>query len=161
MAFELETERLTLRLRQPADADWSLELLREHEGGTAFELEQVASRLAERSRSSHENGIGLLAIRRRSDDVPIGYCGLIIGRTTVDEPEIAYELRREYHGHGYATEAARVVVEAAFLTGRTRIWSTVGEWNTASLRVLEKVGFLRHHTTIHDGKPVVYLVREA
>ncbi len=73
-----------------------------------------------------------------------GYCGLIVGRCTHDEPEIAYELLRRFHGHGYATEAARAVLEAAFATGRTRIWSTVGAWNTPpSLRVLEKIGFRR------------------
>lgn len=74
----------------------------------------------------------------------MGYCGLIVGRCTHDEPEIAYELLRRFHGHGYATEAARAVLEAAFATGRTRIWSTVGAWNTPpSLRVLEKIGFRR------------------
>jgi RimJ/RimL family protein N-acetyltransferase len=54
---------------------------------------------------------------------------------------MAFELLRETHGRGYATEAARAVVEAARGTGRARLWSTVRRWNSASVRVLEKAGF--------------------
>ena len=58
-------------------------------------------------------GLAVLPIRRRHEGDFIGYCGLIIGRATADEPEIAYELLKRVHGHGYATEAARAVLEAA------------------------------------------------
>ena len=90
----------------------------------------------------------------------IGYCALIVGRCSLDEPEIAYELLRRFHGHGYATEAAQALVVAAAATGRRRLWSTVGAWNTASLRVLEKIGFHRDHTVADDRGEVVYLVRD-
>lgn len=86
-------------------------------------------------------GLGLLPIELRSTGEFIGYCGLIVGQGSFDEPEIAYELARRAHGFGYATEAGRAVVEAAERTGRRRLWATVREWNTASLRVLEKLGF--------------------
>lgn len=88
-----------------------------------------------------ESGLTLYAIERRAHADFIGYCGLIVGQASVDEPEIAYELARRIHGNGYATEAARRVVAEAISTGRTRLWATVREWNTPSLRVLEKVGF--------------------
>ena len=77
---------------------------------------------------------------------------MIIGRSTLEEPEIAYELFRGAHGKGYATEAASVVLDAAIATGRQRLWSTVGAWNIASLRVLEKIGFKRHHSTWDDER---------
>lgn len=49
---------------------------------------------------------------------------------------------------------------AANATGRTRLWSTVGSWNTPSLRVLEKLGFHRDHVTMKDdGTDVVWLTR--
>ncbi|MGI8693366.1 MAG: GNAT family N-acetyltransferase, partial [Geodermatophilaceae bacterium] len=79
-----------------------------------------------------------------------GYCGLIVGRSTVDEPEIAYERLRRAHGRGYATEAGRAVLDAAIATGRTRLWSTVRTWNAASFRVLEKRGCQRHHVVTDD-----------
>ena len=95
-------------------------------------------------------GLGLLPIVRRSEGDVIGYCGLTIGQATFEEPEIAYELARRVHGQGYATEAARAVVEAAAATGRHRLWATVREWNTSSFRVLEKLGFYRSDRVTED-----------
>jgi RimJ/RimL family protein N-acetyltransferase len=51
----------------------------------------------------------------------------------------------KFRGHGYATEAAGAVIEAAFATGRERPWATVGIRNAPSFRVLEKNGFVAHH----------------
>ena len=85
-------------------------------------------------------GIGLLAIVRRDVGDFIGYCGLTVGRASVDEPEIACELFRRVHGYGYATEAVSAVLDAAIATGRKRLWATVRSWNAPSFRVLEKVG---------------------
>ena len=90
----------------------------------------------------------------------IGYCALIVGRCSLDEPEIAYELLRRFQGFGYATEAAQALVAAAAATGRRRLWSTVGAWNAPSLRVLEKIGFRRDHTITGDRGEIVYLVRD-
>jgi RimJ/RimL family protein N-acetyltransferase len=90
----------------------------------------------------------------------IGYCALVIGRCSLDEPEIAYELLRRFHGHGYATEAARALVTAAAATGRRRLWSTVRPWNTASLHVLEKIRFHRDHVESDERGEIVYLVRD-
>lgn len=89
-----------------------------------------------------------------------GYCGLITGRSTLEEPEIAYELLRSAHGNGYATEAASAVLAAAIATGRRRLWATVRTWNTPSFRVLAKLGFERRHSTWDDGGELVWNVRE-
>ncbi|WP_211255729.1 GNAT family N-acetyltransferase [Actinocatenispora sera] len=72
-----------------------------------------------------------------------GYCGLVAGHASADEPEIAYELLRADHGNGYATEAARATVDAAAGTGRRQLWATVRSWNEQSFRVLDKIGFTR------------------
>jgi RimJ/RimL family protein N-acetyltransferase len=61
---------------------------------------------------------------------------------------------------GYATEAARAVLDAAHATGRARIWATLRESNTASFRVLDKLGFRRDHTTRDDGGAVVWMVHD-
>ena len=159
MALAIETERLTLRLRDERDAEWYRELVGER-GEDTPTLEESAARLARFRDLTTEIGIGALAICRRTEGDAIGYCALIVGRGSLDEPEIAFELLKRFHGHGYATEVARALVDAAAATGRRRLWSTVGAWNTPSLRVLEKVGFRRdHHVT--DGRGVlVYLVRD-
>lgn len=89
----------------------------------------------------------------------IGYCGLIVGRATVSEPEIAYELFHRVHGLGYATEAAVAVLRAATLTGRRRLWATVRSWNAPSLRVLDKLGFEMDHISTDDRGELVWLTR--
>lgn len=161
IAWSIQTQRLCLQLRDECDAVWNHELLGEHEGGTTESVQDIRLRLAEQRIESRSSGIGLLTIRRRADDEPLGYCGLIVGRCSLDEPEIAYELLKRFHGYGYATEAAHAVMDAAFATGRNRIWSTVGAWNEPSLRVLDKLGFQRHHESINDRGPVIYLVRQS
>lgn len=158
MPFQLETERLILRPFAETDAEALCALHAERGVGnpTVEEAEKViATGLA----FAASSGIALLAARRRVENDFIGYCGLIVGRATIDEPEIAYELFQRVHGNGYATEAARAMLDAAIATGRKRLWSTVGAWNTASLRVLDKLGFERDHTTTNERGEVVWLTR--
>ena len=159
MALDIETARLTLRLRDERDAEWYRELVGER-GEETLSLEESRARLARFRDLTIETGIGALAICRRAEGDVIGYGALVVGRCSLDEPEIAYELLRRFHGHGYATEAALALVAAAAATGRRRLWSTVGAWNAPSLRVLEKVGFRRDHTVNDDRGEVVYLVRD-
>jgi RimJ/RimL family protein N-acetyltransferase len=160
MRMEMETERLALRPWTAADAHWLNRLHRERElkrGEEPPELEateRIVNGIMERAAAT---GISLLPVVRKADGLAIGYCGLTEGRNSIDEPETAYELLREHHGHGYATEAARAVVAAATDTGRSRLWSTVGAWNAPSLRVLEKLGFERDHTTEEANGSVVWL----
>ena len=117
--------------------------------------------MVEQNERAHVDGYGLLGIRRRYETSPIGYCGLIIGRGTFEEPEIAYEVLPQFRGHRYATEAAGAVIEAAFATGRERLWATVGSWNAPSFRVLEKNGFHAHHSGCDERGEFVYMVRNA
>jgi RimJ/RimL family protein N-acetyltransferase len=161
MAFVIDTERLSLRLRTKDDAECNLELLREHEGGTALSIGEVEQRMVEQNERAQVDGFGLLGIRRRYETSPIGYCGLAIGRGSFEEPEIAYEVLPQFRGHGYATEAAGAVIEAAFATGRERLWATVGSWNAPSFRVLEKNGFHAHHSSCDERGEFVYMVRNA
>jgi len=161
MAFSIDTERLSLRLRTKDDAQCNLELLREHEGGTTLSIDEVEQRMVERNVQAQVEGFGILGIRRRNEERPIGYCGLHIGRASYDEPEIAYEILPQFRGHGYATEAAGAVIEAAFATGRERLWATVGSWNAPSFRVLEKNGFSAHHSGTGENGEFVWMVRNA
>ncbi|WP_036566768.1 GNAT family N-acetyltransferase [Nocardia sp. BMG51109] len=161
MSFSIETDRLSLRLRGAEDAACNLALLGEHDGGTTTTLAEVRESLIRQHSNAMTAGIGLLSVQRRAEGDRIGYCGLIVGRGSFEEPEIAYELLPRTHGFGYATEAARAVVDAAFATGRRRIWSTVRTWNKPSLRVLEKIGFRPDHSATDDRGELIYLVRDA
>ena len=93
-------------------------------------------------RTNQPSSIGLLAVERKAARDVIGYCGLIdSGRGSDGEPELAFELLRRVWRQGYATEASLAVLDWARSSGCERLWATVWEWNTASRRVLAKVGF--------------------
>ncbi|MFC8011235.1 GNAT family N-acetyltransferase [Streptomyces cinereoruber] len=158
MAFHLETERLVMRPWAESDAPEFCALLAERGKGTP-PVERIRAAIAGFLTATEETGIALLPILRRDEGDSIGYCGLIVGRTTLEEPEIAYELFRRVHGRGYATEAAAAVLDAAAATGRKRLWSTVGTWNAPSLRVLEKLGFERDRVSTEENGEVAWLTR--
>ncbi|WP_022886037.1 GNAT family N-acetyltransferase [Glaciibacter superstes] len=159
MALELETERLALRLWDEPDAAGYRELVGER-GDPLPTLGEATKEITDARANTPARGIATLAIRPRDGGEFIGYCGLVVGRSTIEEPEIAYELLPRAHGHGYATEAARAILDAAKATGRTRLWSTVRSWNTPSFRVLEKIGFRRDRTVTDDRGELVWLVRD-
>lgn len=158
MAATLLTERLRLRQWDERDAEqrralWaerdprSLHLIDRHGNPTVSDLRSnIEAQLA----ATVETGLALLAVERRSDHGFIGYCGLIVGRATCEEPEIAFELFKREHGLGYATKAGAAVVAAAAATGRARLWATVRAWNRASLLVLEKLSFVRTQRVVPD-----------
>jgi ribosomal-protein-alanine N-acetyltransferase len=72
-----------------------------------------------------------------------------------DEPSsiglLAVERLRRSWGQGYATEASWAVLDWARSSGYERLWASVWDWNTASRRVLSKVGFteVEREDTIH------------
>ena len=58
--------------------------------------------------------------------------------------DVGYVIARPWWGQGYATEALRAVVDAAFtLPALRRVWAVVDVENLASQRVLEKAGLRR------------------
>ncbi|MFF5975275.1 GNAT family N-acetyltransferase [Streptomyces sp. NPDC012769] len=158
MTYHLETERLILRPWDESDAEDFCALLAERGKGKP-PVERIRKAIAELLTATEDTGIALLPIQRKEEGDFIGYCGLIIGRATLEEPEIAYELFQHAHGRGYATEAAGAVLEAAGATGRKRLWSTVGTWNGPSLRVLEKLGFERDRVSMEENGEVAWLTR--
>jgi len=85
----------------------------------------------------------LLSVQRVATGKLIGYCGLNFDDTgAAGEPEVAFELLQAVHNQGFATEAARAVLAWAADAGYARAWAGVWEWNVASRRVLEKLGFV-------------------
>lgn len=74
-------------------------------------------------------------------DDPIG---AIACRVRGHAADIGFVLARKYWGHGYATEAARGILEWASSTEDIyRVWATCDVDNLASARVLEKMGMSR------------------
>lgn len=157
LPHELITDRLRLRPWAPSDAEAYRSLWAERDPRSVRVIDKDGRPTVEDIRGwltanpiGAEPGLGLLPIERREEGDVIGYCGLIVGRASFEEPEIAFELARRAHGRGYATEAAEAVVDAAAAISRKRLWATVRAWNGASFRVLEKLGFHRSDRVTED-----------
>lgn len=156
---ELETERLRLTPFRDDDAV-AYAAIWTARGGEPGDPAAVLERIPALERTLAEDRLGLRMIRLAGERWPVGYVALIPGRSTVEEPEIATELLPAVHGHGLATEAAIALVDAAWRTGRERLWTTVRATNTASLRVAAKAGFVAHHVSVDERGEVVWSVRE-
>src|SRR5690349_14431294 len=139
MPPELATERLHLRLRDGRDAEWNLQLIAEDPARSPLPLADERDRLDAQRHIADQAGFGLYAIELADTGEAIGYCGLIVGRASAPQPELAYELLRAHVGSGYATEAAAAVADAAFAAGFHTLWATVERWNAPSFRVLDKL----------------------
>jgi ribosomal-protein-alanine N-acetyltransferase len=102
--------------------------------GTAEYLDDLLASQRERPRTRFE-----LAVEESASARVIGACDLsFIERNEVD---LGYMLHAEAWGQGYATEIALALIDAAFFDLRAeRVISTVDVNNSASIRVLEKIG---------------------
>jgi RimJ/RimL family protein N-acetyltransferase len=89
--------------------------------------------------------IGLVGVRlRRASHLQRG-----------DGPNIGYWLGQPYWGGGYMTEAARGVIARVFATtAHEVIYSGALAGNAASLRVQEKLGFVRDGDTMAYARPL-------
>lgn len=155
----LETDRLILRRRRVDEACIYRRLWTERDPRVPPHrridpagrptVEDIAAQI----RAEHaEAGPGILAVERKGTADVIGYCGLVFhGDGSPDEPELAFELLRAAHGRGYGTEAGRAVVTWVGEAGYARLWATVSDWNVASRRVLEKLGFRETGQVEHDA----------
>lgn len=72
-----------------------------------------------------------------------GSCGFVGRPSPGGEAEIGYAVLPAFRGRGYATGAAAALVEWAFAhTGVVCVTAQADPANLASVRVLEKVGFV-------------------
>lgn len=85
-----------------------------------------------------------LALTLRATGQLIGNCGIRQGQAQAPVADIGYELDPQHWGQGYATEAARAIVQFGFThLALHRVESHCVADNVGSARVLEKVGLRR------------------
>lgn len=86
------------------------------------------------------NGRGMWLVFVPPDDMAAGFCGFL-PRNEPAQGELIYGLSPAAWGRGYATEAAAAVVDHGFTAlGLERIVAKADVPNTASVRVLERLG---------------------
>jgi RimJ/RimL family protein N-acetyltransferase len=149
---ELHTARLRLRGWRPADLPLFAAL--NADPGVMEHFPQVLSReqsdlLAERIVCQlRSQGWGLWAAEVAAANSFIGFVGLnrpAFRAHFTPAVEVGWRLSRQYWGCGYATEAARTVLEFGFKSlGLTEIVSFTSVDNQRSRRVMTKLG-MRHH----------------
>jgi RimJ/RimL family protein N-acetyltransferase len=92
-------------------------------------------------------GVGIWLVNHKVSGEKIGFCGFVEMATVHPEPQLVYAMFHKFTGLGYATEmAVASITEARKHEGFESIVASVDEVNTASLRVLEKLGFERVST---------------
>jgi ribosomal-protein-alanine N-acetyltransferase len=116
-------------------------------------VEYVEQLIAEARREPRE-AYTLAIVERASGDV-IGSVALGVDSRVHRRAELGYILRRDRWGHGYATEAAALMIDFAFDDlGMNRVWAVCDPDNPASSRVLEHCGMtcegrLREDLLVH------------
>ncbi len=85
---------------------------------------------------------GNLAVYTKHSECYIGCCGIRYSRF-LDHIELGYRYCSDAWGNGYATEAATALLAATYqMTPIDRILACTHPDNIASIRVLEKIGFI-------------------
>jgi RimJ/RimL family protein N-acetyltransferase len=138
----LETERLILRAPRLEDAQAIAKLANDRriaENTTRiphpYRIADAETFIAQVNRMDGE-----LALLITVDDEPIGACGL--AKLDGPVPDLGYWLGAPYWGCGYATEAARALIDHAFTElGYDAVQAGARVTNPASRHVLEKCGF--------------------
>ena len=153
----LETERLLLRPMRKDDADDM------YAYASRADVTEYLLWSPHPSRGYTEDYLGYISSRYRLGDFydwavieresgkMIGTCGFTRFDLPNNSAEIGYVLNPEYHGKGYATEAAKIVMRFGFEElGLHRIEAKHMIGNDASHRVMEKLG-MREEGTFKDS----------
>lgn len=141
---------ITLRLRAPEDADlmFALHSLPEVVINQAPPIPPTWDEIAERCRVAASrlltgSGAALLVVDAASG-APVASCGLTYDDPHTGQATIGYAVLPEWRGRGIATRLVRLLARWAFdEVGVARLAAETLTGNTASQRVLEKVGFRR------------------
>jgi [ribosomal protein S5]-alanine N-acetyltransferase len=155
-ARSFETARLLLRPYEPGDLDAMAEMFgdaevtahtllgRRDRAQTSAVLDGYRGFLAER-------GYGMLAILDRETGQYFGEVGLFV--SPMGPLALRYALARPAWGKGIATEASAAVLNDSFDDlGLHRVFAGVTAENGASLRVMDKLGFVFREVVSAGGK---------
>jgi ribosomal-protein-alanine N-acetyltransferase len=146
MSF-IETERLLIRTWQlPRDLDDAVAVYGDPQVMhfipcgvlDADQTRRLVQRMMERD---EQQGFGIWPVVHKADHRVIGECG--IAQIPGHEPdvEIAWIFNKDYHGQGYATEAARAVLAYGFSELRIgRLYALIDRFNAPSIAVANRLG---------------------
>lgn len=165
----LETERLYFRQFVPGDAALLYEMhqdpaITKYTGDPIpwDSVELVENILKEAILPQYQKKIGRWATFLKVDDTFIGWCGL---KEVDGEVDLGYRFIQKYWGNGYASEAAKAVLQYGIENKIKNIVGRASVDNIASVKVLEKIGltFFEFYmeTEPKEEKSVKYICKES
>lgn len=124
------------------DVDFILQLIgnkkvTRYMNGMIADKEGLMQWLSKLSKNDHE-----MIVRLADSGERIGECSLTVSDDGMTG-EIGYMLHPEYWDQGYGTETVRKLIESAAELGLTGLTALTSPKNAASVRVLEKHGFVK------------------
>jgi RimJ/RimL family protein N-acetyltransferase len=169
-APRIETERLILRAFRAEDLDAHAATLGDedvmrHIGGKPVGREDSWRRLLMGGGMWHLIGTGPWAVELKSDGRMVGHCGffqfnremepLILG-----EPEMGWIFDRSVHGQGIAFEACSAALDwAEREVGAKSYPAIIDLENIASMKLAERLGFVRRPNGIYRDAPIAVFRR--
>jgi [ribosomal protein S5]-alanine N-acetyltransferase len=154
----LETQRLVLREFQREDFRELAPILADPQvmkfsPTGVLAIAQTQGKIENFITSYQKFGFGKWAVICKERDRLIGYCGIAVEQIdNQEEKEIGYRLDSRFWGKGLATEAAAAAIQYGFEQFKFAfILGIVERANTASVRVLEKLGMQYERETIFHG----------
>lgn len=163
----IETERLVIRNFDVDDAEALHDMIVQYQASDYAPYDQPWPTSPEEIKGITEwfaSGDHFLAVCLKESGQFIGFVAL-----NPEEAEgspaynLGYVFDFQYHGHGYATEACRAVLDRAFgPLQAARVISGTAAVNRDSCRLLERLGFRKtgettsSFTTNDEGKPIEF-----
>jgi RimJ/RimL family protein N-acetyltransferase len=151
-SYPIETDRLLLRPFAPSDhaallAIHSREELTRYLYWGPRGSDAVSEVLAEKvagAKLEQEGDVLNLAAVLREEDTLVGDIVLMWRSLAHRQAEVGFVFHPDHHGRGYATEATAALLRLGFEElGLHRIYGRIDTRNTASGRVLERLGMRR------------------
>lgn len=108
-------------------------------------------------------GFGLLRVSLRDTGEKIGMCGLL-QREWLEVPDIGFSFLQRHCASGYGRESAEAVLEdASSRLGLKSVGAIVAPYNTASINLLEKLGFTYRRPVTPPGeeREIAFYLRES
>lgn len=161
----IETERLWLRMFEPDDLDTAYLLFNDPDvqkylsPNNKRTREQLETLLQRWNQYWKDRGFSVWCVGRKDDGKMIGYCGLQYFDKT-PEIEIVFAFLKDHWGKGFAAESAAAGLHYGFeKLSRDKIFAATDPQNTASRRVLEKLGMCYNKKQPHyEMNTVTYLI---
>ena len=171
-APHIQTDRLFLRAHTLQDFDalhamWSEPAVYRHIIGRPSTREEAWNRLLRYAGHWALLDYGYWVLEERTTGAYVGEIGFADYHRDIDPPlndrhEMGWALKTAIHGKGYATEALQAIAawgDSHFAGKETS--AMIAPENTASIRLAEKIGFVKKLETTYKGEPTLVFYRSS